>query len=246
LCKELIVKLLALLTGSLLQRFIADTFRSDQLVLEIASSPKECILFANHARYDAILVDSTTILFDDVVELVNTLRQADSAAAIFVLARYWDVTQRLRLFEAGVDDCLCEPFIGPEVRALLGRSVRLRQGASASGELDKVNVLRCGDLELNLARWTAMRSGKMISLRPKEFLLLGYLVRNANRPVTRTMILEQVWSSSFEGLTNIVDVYISALRSKLDSDYPEKLIQTIRGVGYVFICLGTGSALPAE
>ena len=75
-------------------------------------------------------------------------------------------------------------------------------------------------------------SGKSIDLRPKEFLLLEYLVRNANRPVTRTMILEHVWNSSFEGLTNVVDVYISALRTKLDRGFPQKLIQTNRGIGY--------------
>jgi DNA-binding response OmpR family regulator len=85
--------------------------------------------------------------------------------------------------------------------------------------------------------------GKAIDLRPKEFLLLEYLVRNANRPVTRTMILEHVWNSSFEGLTNVVDVYISALRSKVDRDFPQKLILTNRGIGYT---LASGSASPEE
>ena len=107
----------------------------------------------------------------------------------------------------------------------------------------KVNVLRSGDLELDLIRRRAARLGKAIDLRPKEFLLLEYLVRNANRPVTRTMILEHVWNSSFEGLTNVVDVYISALRSKVDRDFPQKLIQTNRGIGYT---LASGSAPPAE
>jgi DNA-binding response OmpR family regulator len=96
---------------------------------------------------------------------------------------------------------------------------------------------------LDLIRRRAARLGKAIDLRPKEFLLLEYLVRNANRPVTRTMILEHVWNSSFEGLTNVVDVYISALRSKVDRDFPQKLIQTNRGIGYT---LASGSAPPAE
>jgi DNA-binding response OmpR family regulator len=103
-----------------------------------------------------------------------------------------------------------------------------------------VNVLRSGDLELDLVRRRVARLGKAIDLRPKEFLLLEYLVRNANRPVTRTMILEHVWNSSFEGLTNVVDVYISALRSKVDRDFPQKLIQTNRGIGYTF----TGASGP--
>jgi two-component system, OmpR family, response regulator len=81
-----------------------------------------------------------------------------------------------------------------------------------------------------------VRLGKAIDLRPKEFLLLEYLVRNVNRPVTRTMILEHVWNSSFEGLTNVVDVSINALRNKVDRDFPQKLIQTNRGIGYTFTC----------
>jgi len=110
----------------------------------------------------------------------------------------------------------------------LGLSIRLRQVASDLAGSDTASVLRSGDLELDLIRRRAARLGKVIDLRPKEFLLLEYLVRNANRPVTRTMILEHVWNSSFEGLTNIVDVYISALRSKVDRDFPQKLIQTKR------------------
>jgi two-component system, OmpR family, response regulator len=123
-----------------------------------------------------------------------------------------------------------------EMAVRLGLSIRLRQAASDLGASGTANVLRSGDLELDLVRRTAARSGKAIDLRPKEFLLLEYLLRNVNRPVTRTMILEHVWNSSFEGLTNVVDVYISALRCKVDRDFPQKLIQTSRGIGYTFTC----------
>jgi len=115
----------------------------------------------------------------------------------------------------------------------LGLSIRLRQAASDLAGSNTASVLRSGDLELDLIRRRAARLGKVIDLRPKEFLLLEYLVRNANRPVTRTMILEHVWNSSFEGLTNVIDVYISALRSKL-GDVPQRLIHTNRGIGYTF------------
>jgi DNA-binding response OmpR family regulator len=121
-------------------------------------------------------------------------------------------------------------------------SIRLRQAAADLTAASAVNVLRAGDLELDLVRRRVARLGKSIDLRPKEFLLLEYLVRNANRPVTRTMILEHVWNSSFEGLTNVVDVYISALRNKVDRGFPLKLIQTNRGIGYTFVA---GDALPA-
>jgi two-component system, OmpR family, response regulator len=100
--------------------------------------------------------------------------------------------------------------------------------------------LRSGDLELDLLHRKAVRCGKVIDLSPKEFLLLEYLARNVNRSVTRTMILEHVWNSSFEGLTNVVDVYISSLRSKVDRGFPEKLIQTNRGIGYTFTSVPLG------
>jgi two-component system, OmpR family, response regulator len=140
----------------------------------------------------------------------------------------------LCLFEAGVDDCVGEPFFASEMAVRLELSIRLRQAASNLPATNRVGVLRSGDLELDFVRRTAARSGKAIDLRPKEFLLLEYLVRNVNRPVTRTMILEHVWNSSFEGLTNVVDVHISALRSKVDRDFPQKLIRTNRGIGYTF------------
>jgi DNA-binding response OmpR family regulator len=130
-----------------------------------------------------------------------------------------------------------EPFFASELAVRLALSIRLRQAASDGVASNAVNVLRSGDLELDLVRRTATRLGRTIDLRPKEFLLLEYLVRNVNRPVTRTMILEHVWNSSFEGLTNVVDVYISALRSKVDRDFPQKLIQTNRGIGYTFTCV---------
>ena len=128
----------------------------------------------------------------------------------------------------------------------LGLSIRLHQAASDVAAANTVSVLRSGGLELDLVRRRAARSGKAIDLRPKEFLLLEYLVRNANRPVTRTMILEHVWNSSFEGLTNVVDVYISALRSKVDRDFPQKLIQTNRGIGYTFNCVSAFPPAPRD
>jgi len=131
-----------------------------------------------------------------------------------------------------------------ELVVRLGLSIRLRQAASDVITANAVNVLRSGDLELDLVRRTAARLGKAIDLRPKEFLLLEYLVRNVNRPVTRTMILEHVWNSSFEGLTNVVDVSINALRNKVDRDFPQKLIQTNRGIGYTFTAKSCSSRTP--
>lgn len=131
---------------------------------------------------------------------------------------------------------MCGSVFALEMAVRLGLSIRLRQAASGGESSNTVNVLRSGDLELDLVRRSVARQRKPIALRPKEFLLLEYLVRNVNRPVTRTAILEHVWKSSFEGLTEVVDVYISSLRSKVDGGFEQKLIQTNRGIGYTFTC----------
>jgi two-component system, OmpR family, response regulator len=233
------MKVLTFLPRSDLKRRVEKALSSAQFVVETVVSAKECLQFARFAQYEGVLVDSDSLIFEDIVLLVKLLRQENSDTALFVFARYLDLEQRLRLFEAGVDDCVREPFFASELTVRLGLSIRLRQAAGDAVTSHTVNVLRSGDLELDLVRRRAVRLGKAIDLRPKEFLLLEYLVRNANRPVTRTMILEHVWNSSFEGLTNVVDVYISALRGKVDRDFPQKLIQTNRGIGYTFTCVST-------
>src|SRR5580692_2313121 len=231
------MKVLTFLPRCDLQRRVEKGLSSAQFVVETVVSAKECLEFAQFAQYEAVLIDSDSLVFADALALVRLLRQENSDASLFVFARYLDLEQRLLLFEAGVDDCVREPFFASELAVRLGLSIRLRQAASDVVASNAVNVLRSGDLELDLVRRTAARLGKVIDLRPKEFLLLEYLVRNVNRPVTRTMILEHVWNSSFEGLTNVVDVYISALRSKVDRGFPHKLIQTNRGIGYTFACI---------
>jgi two-component system OmpR family response regulator len=232
------MKVLTFLPRFDLQRRVAKALSPAQFVVETVVSAKECLQFAQFAQYEGVLVDSDSLIFSDALALVRLLRQENSDASLFIFARYLDLEQRLCLFEAGIDECVREPFFASELAVRLGLSIRLRQAASEVVAFHTVNVLRSGDLELDLVRRRAARLGKAIDLRPKEFLLLEYLVRNVNRPVTRSMILEHVWNSSFEGFTNVVDVYISALRSKVDRDFPQKLIQTNRGIGYTLKCVG--------
>ncbi|HET6216493.1 MAG TPA: response regulator transcription factor [Acidobacteriaceae bacterium] len=220
-----------------LQRRVEKALTSARFVVETIGSVKEFPSSARFAKCDGILLDSDALLFAETLILVKQLRLENVDAGLFVLAKYLDLEQRLSLFEAGADDCVREPFFASELAVRLALSIRLRRAASHVSTSRTVNKLRSGDLELDLIRRRAARLGKDIDLRPKEFLLLEYLVRNVNRPVTRTMILEHVWNSSFEGLTNVVDVYISALRSKVDRDFPQKLIQTNRGIGYTFTCV---------
>jgi two-component system, OmpR family, response regulator len=205
--------------------------------MDTVSSSQQCLLAAQVGRHAGVLLDSDALIFADTVALVQQLRHENPDASIFVVSRHLDLEQRLRLFEAGTDDCVCERFFTSELAVRLGLSIKLRQAASDLASSNTIDVLRSGDLELDLVQRRAARRGKPIDLRPKEFLLLEYLIRNVNRPVTRTMILERVWNSSFEGLTNVVDVYIHALRSKVDRDFPDKMIQTNRGIGYTFTCV---------
>jgi two-component system OmpR family response regulator len=228
------MKVLTLLPRRSLKRLVAKALSAPPFLLETSVSAKECLQFAQFTRYEAVLVDSDSLIFADVLILVRLLRQENPNASLFVFARYLDLKQRLLLFEAGIDDFVRQPFFGSELAVRLRLSIRLHRAASDPMVSNKVNVLRSGDLELDLLRRRATRLEKPIELRPKEFLLLEYLVRNVNRPVTRAMIVEHVWNSSFEGLTNVVDVYISALRSKVDRDFSQKLIQTNRGIGYTF------------
>jgi two-component system OmpR family response regulator len=218
-------------------RRVEKALRSAEFVMNDVASAKECLQAAQLVRYEGVLIDSDSLIFVDVVTLVKLLRQDRSDTSIFIVSRHLDLEKRLCLFEAGVDGCVGEPFFASELAVRFGLSIRLRRAASETAASNRVNLLRSGDLELDLLRRRATRLGKAIDLRPKEFLLLEYLVRNVNRPVTRTMIMEHVWNSSFEGLTNVVDVYINALRSKVDRNFPQKLIQTNRGVGYTFTCV---------
>ena len=230
------MKVLNFLPRNDLQRRVAKALGSAQFVVETVVSARECLQLTRFTAYKGILVDADALIFGDVVILVRLLRQENRDASIFVFAHYLDLQQRLQLFESGADDCIREPFFASELAVRLALSIRLRQAATDAASSNRVNMLRSGDLELDLIKRRAARLGKKIDLRPKEFLLLEYLVRNVDRPVTRTMILEHVWNSSFEGLTNVVDVYISALRSKVDRDFPQKMIQTNRGIGYTFTC----------
>jgi two-component system copper resistance phosphate regulon response regulator CusR len=135
------------------------------------------------------------------------------------------VDDRVKGLESGADDYISKPFAVVEflarVKALLRRGTPL---------LDRLQV---GDLTLDCIRRKVVRAGESIDLAPKEFSILEYLMRNRGRPLSRTMIVEHVWDMDYDGLTNIVDVYIRHLRSKIDDRFPVRLIHTVRGIGYL-------------
>ena len=230
------MKVLSFLPRYDLKRRVEKALSAAHFSIQAVESAKECSSAMQRSHYDGVLVDSDSNDFRDTLTLIQQLRRENADASLFAFASYPDLEQRLALFDAGVDDYVRDPFFASEMTVRLGLSMSLRRAASGAATARTVHILRSGDLELDLIRRRVTRRGVIIDLRPKEFLLLEYLLRNVNRPVTRTMILEHVWNSSFEGLTNVVDVYISSLRSKVDRDFPQKLIQTRRGVGYIFTC----------
>jgi two-component system, OmpR family, response regulator len=176
--------------------------------------------------HDVLIVDRMLPGLDGI-GLVQTLRQTGVKAPVLFLTALGGVGDRVRGLEAGGDDYLVKPFAFAE---LLARVNALARRPPLS---DRPTVLRAGDLEMDLLKRTVMRGGKPVELQLREFQLLEFLMRNADRLVTRTMLLESVWDFHFDPKTNIVETHISRLRSKLSQRGGAELIYTMRGAGYV-------------
>ena len=177
-------------------------------------------------QYDAAIVDIMLPGIDGLTVIEN-LRNQGNQTPILILSAKRDVDDRVSGFRSGGDDYLIKPFSFAElmarVQALIRRATRT---PSASR-------FQAADLELDLISHQASRSGRRIELQPREFALLEYLIRNQGQVLSKTMIMEHIWDYSFDPQTNVVDVLVSRLRSKVDKDFEAKLIHTVRGVGYV-------------
>jgi two-component system copper resistance phosphate regulon response regulator CusR len=165
---------------------------------------------------------------EDGLSLILRLKQLGLRAPVLILSARRSVDDRVRGLEQGGDDYLTKPFALAELLARLRNLVK--RNSSSAAEATRLRVL---DLELDLLRREASRSGEMLNLTPQEFVLLEYLCRNAGRVVTRSMILDEVWGMRIQPDTNVVDVHIYRLRGKVDTDGRRPLIRTLRGVGYV-------------
>lgn len=193
--------------------------------MDVAADGEEAIHLAEELPFDLIVLD-VMIPKADGWQVVVTLRRHAIETPVLLLTAKDAVADRVKGFELGADDYLVKPFAFSEllarVKSLLKRSpVRLQE------------VLRVADLEIDLTRHRAVRSGHRVDLTAKEFVLLTLLVRRADEVLSRTMIAEEVWDMNFDSDTNVVDVNVRRLRSKVDDPFPRKLIKTVRGVGYV-------------
>jgi DNA-binding response OmpR family regulator len=205
-------------------RVLLEGLKAEHFAVDLAADGELGLELATQADYDAIILDLNLPRLDGFTVL-RQIRKQRLQVPVLVLSARADIAYPVRALNIGADDYLRKPFSFDElvarVHALLRRPRQL------------LNSLSVADLEIDRIRRTVSRAGKRITLTQREYALLEYLMRNAGRPVTRTMVVEHVWNLGYEGLTNIVDVYINYLRSKVDSGYSKHLIHTVRGIGYV-------------
>ena len=205
-------------------RTLVKGLEADHFAVDVATDGEEGLQLSTEIDYDALILDWNLPKLDGLT-LLKRLRKSGSPARVFFLSARKEVSDRIMALQAGADDFLVKPFSFDELRARINALLRRPQEL-----LDRLSV---DDLELDRMRHQVTRAGKRITLTQREYAVLEYLMRNAGRTVTRTMVVEHVWNLGFEGLTNIVDVYINYLRAKIDQGFGRPLIHTTRGVGYV-------------
>jgi len=188
---------------------------------------KEGLLLALEEDFDVLVVDRMLPGLDGLA-LIRSLRAAGKKTPALFLSALGEVDDRVEGLRAGGDDYLVKPFAFSELLARLEALIR-----RGEGELAPRTVLKVADLEMDLLTRTVRRAGRGIELQPREFRLLEYLLRHSGQVVTRTMLLERVWDYHFDPQTNVIDVHISRLRSKIDKDFEGPLLHTVRGAGYV-------------
>ncbi len=206
--------------------FIARGLKEAGYAVDHAKDGEEGLALASVETYDAAIVDIMLPKLDGL-SLITRMRDKRIGTPVLILSAKRSVEDRVKGLQQGGDDYLVKPFSFSE---LLARIQALIRRSNASVE---PTVLRAGDLTLDLLKHEVTRGGRRIDLQPREFSLLEYLLYNKGRILSKTMILEHVWDYSFDPQTNVVDVLVCRLRNKVDRDFPEKLIQTIRSVGYV-------------
>lgn len=206
--------------------FVSKGLKEAGYAVDRATDGEEGLHLATIAPYDAAIIDIMLPKLDGLT-LIERLRQKKIDTPVIILSAKRTVDDRVKGLQAGGDDYLTKPFSFSE---LLARVRGLIRRASRATEPTRFKLR---DLSVDLLTREIVRGGKKIELQPREFSLLEYLMRNAGKVVSKTMILEHVWDYSFDPQTNVVDVLVCRLRNKVDRDSEEKLIHTIRGVGYV-------------
>ena len=192
-----------------------------------AADGKNGLFLATSEDYDAMIIDRMLPELDGLA-IVKSVRAAGKTTPMLILSALGDVDARVEGLRAGGDDYLTKPFAFSELLARLDALLRRARQTPAVE-----TTLRIADLKLDQLTRTVKRDGNVIALQPREYRLLEYLMSNAGRVVTRTMLLEQLWDYHFDPQTNVIDVHISRLRGKIDKNFDQPLLQTVRGAGYM-------------
>ncbi|MBL8228654.1 MAG: response regulator transcription factor [Bryobacterales bacterium] len=204
--------------------FLGRGLESAGYAVDVANDGKTGLTLTHDCDYDLVILDLNLPDMDGL-EVLEKTRNRRASPPVLILSARNAVDDRVKGLELGADDYLVKPFAFVELLARV--RALLRRGQPTPERL------QVGDLSLDCIRRKVTRGGQSIELAPKEFSILEYMMRNPGRPLSRTMIVEHVWDMDYDGLTNIVDVYIRHLRSKIDEGFPVRLIHTVRGIGYM-------------
>lgn len=205
-------------------RFIVRGLTAEGFAVDCAADGHTGLELATTYDYDLIVLDLMLPGLSGT-EVLGRIRRGDYRVPILMLTARDSVADKVEHLEAGADDYLTKPFAFAELMARAKALLR-------RGSVERPNTLRVADLEVDRLSQQVKRAGQRIELTAKEYALLEYLTANAGRVLSRTMIIDHVWDQSFDGATNIVDVYVRHLRTKVDDRHAKKLIRTVRGVGY--------------
>lgn len=204
--------------------FISKGLEVEAHVVDVAGDGEEALSLAEHNDYDLLVLDINLPKVDGFSVLQRVRAQKPDLAVLFLTGNI-QVSDRVKGLDLGADDYLTKPF---SLTELLARVRAVGRRTTRPSE----SILKVEDLVLDRVQHIVTRGGQPITMTPKEFALLEYLMKNAGRAVSRAMLLENVWNLGFDTTTNVVDVYVNYLRKKIDKQAPVKLIRTIRGVGY--------------
>jgi two-component system OmpR family response regulator len=207
-------------------RYIAKGLREAGYTVTVCGNGEDGLDYASGSDWDIMIVDRMLPGALDGLSLVQRLRREGKQAPVIILSALTGVDERVSGLRGGADDYLSKPFAFSELLARIEALLR-----RVTPELDS-GQLQVADLKLDMRTLRATRAGRVIDLQPREFRLLEYLMRHEGQVVTRTMLLEAVWDYHFDPQTNVIDVQISRLRTKIDKDFTPTLIHTLRGVGY--------------
>jgi two-component system OmpR family response regulator len=221
------MKILVVEDNERVARFVTRGLREAGHTVERAANGRDGLFMAASEPHDVIVMDRMLPGDIDGLAIIEALRKSGNRTPILILSALNDVDERIRGLRSGGDDYLTKPFAFGELLARLDALGR----RSVDGGAER--ILQVGDLRMDLLSRRVSRGSRAITLQPREFKLLEYLMRHANQVVTRTMLLEAVWDYNFDPQTNVVDVHISKLRQKIEHDSERPLVKTVRNAGYM-------------